>query len=316
MEAAGAQAGHSRSPSATGKGTTDALGLSHGHGAIYYRECTTSAARPSGQTRKTNLFPPSPPLPVSRIQRYSSYAFTIFSSVHLATASLIPLATRSVPASESYLLLAREIYQTRVSEPLLVFGPVVAHVAAGVGLRLVRHSQNRRRYGGSQPGRSTWPAVSLIAASGYAFASTLAVHVALNRLLPLAVLGDSSDVGLAYVAHGFARHPALAWLAYAAFLGAAAGHMVWGWARWLGVAQRAKWIRPDRAAPGAVASVPETRALARQRRHLWLVVQGSVLAVFCAWASGGLGVVARGGAVQGWVAKVYDELYDKAFFFL
>ncbi|CAK7235424.1 hypothetical protein SCUCBS95973_009265 [Sporothrix curviconia] len=273
----GALHGHTRSVSATEKGTTSALGLSHGHGSIYY---------------------------LLRIQRYSSYAFTIFSSVHLATTSLIPLATRSVPASESYLLLAREIYQTRVSEPLLVFVPILAHVAAGVGLRFVRQSQNRRRYGGSRHGKSTWPSLSWIAASGYVFAVTLAAHVAVNRLLPMAVQGDSSDIGLAYIAHGFARHPLLAWLSYGTFLSAASGHMVWGWARWLGVAQRAAWMGPS--------TTLETKQVQKRRRRLWLAVQGGVLLSFCAWVSGGLGVVARGGPVQGWVAKVYDELYDKA----
>ncbi|CAK7228928.1 hypothetical protein SBRCBS47491_007075 [Sporothrix bragantina] len=275
----GAQHGHTRSVSATDKGTTAALGLSHGHGSIYY---------------------------LSRIQRYSSYAFTIFSSVHLVTTSLIPLATRSVPASESYLLLAREIYQTRVSEPLLVFVPIVAHVAAGVGLRLVRQNQNRRRYGGGRHGKSTWPSLSWIGASGYVFAVTLGAHVAVNRLLPMVVQGDSSDIGLAYISHGFARHPLVAWLSYGVFLGAASGHMVWGWARWLGVAQRAAWTGPD--------TTLETKPVQRRRRRAWLVVQGGVLLTFCAWVFGGLGVVARGGLVQGWVAKVYDELYDKALF--
>ncbi|CAK7565131.1 MAG: hypothetical protein SEPTF4163_003040 [Sporothrix epigloea] len=270
---------HTRSVSAAEKGTTGALGLSRGHSSIYY---------------------------LSRIQRYSSYAFTIFASVHLATASLIPLATRSVPASESYLLLAREIYQTRVSEPLLVFGPIVAHVAAGVGLRLVRQAQNQRRYGGSQRGKSTWPSVSWTAASGYVFSVTLAAHLVVNRLLPIFVQGDSSDIGLAYVAHGFARHPLLSWLSYGVFLGAASAHMVWGWARWLGVAQRAQWTGPD--------TMLETKPVQRRRRRTWLMVQGGVLLTFCAWASGGLGIVARGGPVQGWVAKVYDELYDKALF--
>ena len=242
--------------------------------------------------------------PVTRIQRYSSYAFTIFSSVHLATTSLIPLATRSVPASESYLLLAREIYQTRLSEPLLVFVPIVAHVAAGVGLRLVRQRQNRRRYGGSHRGKSSWPSLSWISTTGYVFTVTLAVHVAANRLLPMAVQGDSSDIGLAYIAHGFARYPLLSWLSYGTFLGAASGHMVWGWARWLGVAQRAAWM-------GSTTKL-ETKSVQKRRRRAWLVVQGGVLLTFVAWASGGLGVVARGGPVQGWVAKVYDNLYDKA----
>lgn len=203
-----------------------------------------------------------------------------------------------------------------MSEPLLVFIPIAAHVAAGVGLRLVRRNQNARRYG--RTASSNWPPFSLVAASGYGFAITIAAHIFMNRYLPIAVQGDSSDIGLAYIAHGFARHPVVAWLSYGAFLAAASGHMVWGWARWLGIAQRASWNSPDLLRKGgerdhsAGSTVREPKALQKKRRRTWLVVQGGVLLTFCLWASGGLGVVARGGPVQGWVAKVYDELYDKA----
>ncbi|EAQ90090.1 hypothetical protein CHGG_06709 [Chaetomium globosum CBS 148.51] len=112
--------------------TSTGLGLSgSGHGAIYY---------------------------LTRIQRYSSYTFTLFSALHLATTSIIPLAARSVPASESYLLLAREIYQTPLSEPLLVVLPVLAHVGSGAAVRLLRRSHNRTpayQRGGSTPRRPT-----------------------------------------------------------------------------------------------------------------------------------------------------------------
>lgn len=337
----GAQHGHSRSISATAekRTATSSLGLSghSGHGAVYYCMCPLPFLRCRKKAKENTEHTESTetdPIPVSRVQRYSSYAFTIFTSIHLATASLIPLATRSVPASESYLLLAREIYQTRLSEPLLVVIPIVAHVAAGVGLRLVRRNQNLRRYyyfdggggggggGGTAPqgllhtwwnkcraiGRrlvTGWPNLSYVSATGYAFYVTLAAHAILNRVLPMVVQGDSSDIGLAYIAHGFARHPVVSWLSYGVFLGAASGHMVWGWAKWLGMAQRASWTSPERS------SVVETKALRKRRRRTWLVIQGGVLLAFGAWAAGGLGVVARGGLAEGWVAKVYDGLYDK-----
>lgn len=290
-------------------GTTSALGLSNsGHSAIYY---------------------------LSRAQRYSSYAFTIFSSVHLVTTSLIPLATRSVPASESYLLLAREIYQTRLSEPLLVAAPLLLHVAAGLGLRLVRRSQNLRRYGDGSDTlvadrwfsrtrsalarlQAGWPPLTVIAASGYALTVAVAAHVAANRLLPLAVEGDSADIGLAYIAHGFARHPTVAWTSYAVFLGLAAGHTVWGWARWLGLAQRAAWsdnpwqqLLPStdekHVRPTGHAALDKARR--RRRRRTWLAIQTGTVVVFVAWAAGGLGVVARGGRMQGWIGGIYDDLY-------
>ncbi|KAL2023004.1 hypothetical protein VTK56DRAFT_4219 [Thermocarpiscus australiensis] len=282
-------------PSLKSSSTTSSIGLSgSGHGPIYY---------------------------LLRIQRYSSYTFTFFASLHLATTSIIPLVARSVPASESYLLLAREIYQTPLSEPLLVGLPIAAHVGAGVALRLVRRAHNLRRYYGSDDGKipapprpspscvSTyrgWPPFSYIAASGYVFAAALAAHVFVNRGLPLLVEGDSANVGLAYVAHGFARHGAASWPAYAVLLGAGCGHMVWGWAKWLGAAQAAGW-RLERHTGNAGVD----RTSRRRRRRRLLVINAVSAAVAAVWAAGGLGVVARGGPTLGWVGKIYDGLFAK-----
>ncbi|KAK4124807.1 DUF1691-domain-containing protein [Parathielavia appendiculata] len=283
--------------------TSTSLGLSgSSHGAIYY---------------------------LTRIQRYSSYTFTLFGALHLATTSLIPLAAQSVPASESYLLLAREIYQTPLSEPLLVALPVVAHVGAGVALRLLRRTHNLQRYYGdnhhhhhltkpltaplvgtapqaSGASYTGWPAFSFIACSGYAFTAILAAHAFMNRGLPLLVEGDSANIGLAYVAHGFARHRAVSWLAYSVLLAAGCGHMVWGWAKWLGLAQGAGW-RLERHTGNAVVD----RAARKRRRRRLVVINAVAAAVAALWAAGGLGVVARGGQTLGWVGKLYDGLYDK-----
>lgn len=280
-------------------------------------------------------------LPVLRIQRYSSYVFFVFTTCHFITTSLVPLAARSVRASESYFLLTRELYQTPLSEPLLVFLPAAAHVASGLALRLLRRSQNLQRYGGATPGMVAlhrvktaaasssfssasssssatallptpawpWPPFSTIAASGYALALFLGAHVALNRALPLLVDGDSANVGLAYVAHGFARHPALAGAAYVGLLGAGAGHMVWGWARWVGVAQRAGWW--NTRGQDATGYRAVDRARTRARRRNFLLVNGVAVAVAVAWAAGGLGVVARGGAQAGWLGKAYDDLFQR-----
>lgn len=234
---------------------------------------------------------------------------------------MIPLAAQSVASSESYLLLAREIYQTPLSEPLLVGLPILAHVGAGAALRLLRRAHNVRRYygeahthipprpqersGSSAPFRG-WPPLSWISASGYALAAVLAAHVFMNRGLPLLVEGDSANIGLAYVAHGFARHRAVSWLAYGALLAAGCGHAVWGWAKWLGLAQAAGW-RLERSTGNAVAD----RAVRQRRRRRLLVINGVAAALAAVWAAGGLGVVARGGETPGWVGKLYDGLYDK-----
>ncbi|KAM0325069.1 hypothetical protein ACHAQA_007608 [Verticillium albo-atrum] len=295
------------SNTSTISGLPTPLGLSRsnsyggGHGSIYY---------------------------LTRIQKYSSYLIPVFTTIHFANTSLIPLLTRSVPASETYLLQSRELYQTTFTEPLLVTLPIAAHIASGLALRLLRRAQNLARYGGSTPGmyalaRSRtnspsrqsqvpagrpkalriWPPLSWIATSGYALAALVAGHVAVNRLLPLYVEGDSSNIGLAYVSHGFARHPVVSWLAYTALIAATAGHTVWGAARWAGIAPVAMGWR------GAGPRV-EDKKDRRRRRRAWWGVQGAVVAVAALWAAGGLGVVARGGLTHGWVGKVYDGILD------
>lgn len=82
--------GHNIPPPSPPKfGRSSTLGLSGaGHGPVYY---------------------------LTRIQRYSSYAFTVFGAMHIANTSLIPLFTRSVSGAESFLLLTRPYYRALFS---------------------------------------------------------------------------------------------------------------------------------------------------------------------------------------------------------
>ncbi|KAG6009371.1 hypothetical protein E4U21_002681 [Claviceps maximensis] len=281
-------------------GTARAPGLSGhgGHGAIFY---------------------------LTRLQKYSSYAMGIFTALHMTNVSLIPAVTRTVPGSETYLLMTREIYQTTLAEPLIVFLPVLAHVGSGMALRLLRRWQNTKRYGGRTPGLHAlgqlrdslsggdpdggaavrlWPRLSWISLSGYALTVCYAAHVYMNRVLPLLVEGDSSNIGLAYVAHGFARHPLTSYAAYLALLGTAAGHTVWGLAKWLASAPSTSSWNGQRS---LLVADKKTRTA---RRTKWLGVHGLAVGVAALWAVGGLGVVARGGLADGWVGKVYDALFE------
>jgi hypothetical protein len=257
------------------------------------------------------------------MQKYSSYAVSVFTTMHLANVSLIPAITRSVAGSETYLLLGRELYQTTISEPLLVGLPVLMHIGSGIALRLLRRSENMRRYGGSTPGmyalmrsrtdgttassRSSvqlWPSVSWISWSGYVYTAFWGAHVLMNRVLPLVVDGDSSNIGLAYVAHGFARHPMIAAIAYRGLIGIGCSHMVWGFAKWFGIAPSTKgWWGSE-----AVTVDKKTK---RHRRRRWLGVQAAVVAAIALWAVGGLVVVARAGPSEGWIGKLYDDLFAK-----
>ncbi|KAJ5208107.1 hypothetical protein N7449_002486 [Penicillium cf. viridicatum] len=99
------------------------------------------------------------------IQKYSTYPPTAFFILHLANTSLIPLMTRSVPASESYLLLTRPIYQAPGLEHLVLTIPIIAHVASGIALRNIRAGRRARLYGAeTRAQRNTlyfWPRMSL-----------------------------------------------------------------------------------------------------------------------------------------------------------
>lgn len=194
---------------------------------------------------------------------------------------------------------------------------MVAHVGSGIALRLLRRKHNLRRYGQHVKGQSEhnrpttiladgWPTLSYIAASGYGFTAILAAHVFMNRGLPLLVEGDSANVGLAYVSHGFAKHPVISWVSFTALLGLGCGHMVWGWAKWWGLSQGAGW-QLERHTGNAVVD----KANKKKRRRKLLVINGVAVVGALVWAAGGLGIVARGGLTLGWVGKLYDGLYEK-----
>lgn len=232
---------------------------------------------------------------LTQLQRYSSYAFTIFAGFHITNTSLIPLLTRSIPVSESYLLLTRPYYQSFPLESLLVGLPIAIHVTAGIALRLHKRNFNLQRYGAISLPVSTrlekrlkvWPSISWISLTGYLMIPLIGSHALINRILPWLYEGGSSSVGLGYVAHIFAKHPFLAYFNYSAMIGLVSGHFSWGFCRWnkliiAGNSQKA-------------------------RRRRWSI---NIVSAFIAlaWISGGFGIVARGGHAIGWVGNLYNEL--------
>jgi succinate dehydrogenase/fumarate reductase cytochrome b subunit len=236
--------------------------------------------------------------PVTRTQRYSSYAFTVFTAFHITNVSIIPLLTRSVSESNRYLLLTRPYYQSIVTEPLLVALPLVAHVASGIALRLYRRRQALKRYGAeTKNDRRTipWPALSGTSALGYALVPLASFHVWTTRILPLYAHGDSSLINLSYISHGFATHPFISFTGFTALISVGAWHVVWGAAKWMGFA------------PSQVSSNESQKAMVRKRR--WYSINAVSALVAALWLAGGLGVVGRDGKVIGWVGKEYDELY-------
>ncbi|KAJ9621220.1 hypothetical protein H2203_007272 [Taxawa tesnikishii (nom. ined.)] len=242
----------------------------------------------------------SPVWYLTRIQKYSSYAFSVFAAFHITNTSLIPLATRSVSASEPYLLLTRPYYQSwPLAEPFVVALPLLAHVGSGIALRLYRRKQSLE-WSGAETRRDKrqvpWPKVSGTSKLGYVLTPLVLGHAFVNRVLPLWKEGGSSSINLSYVSHAFARHPAVSFVGFAALIAAGAWHTVWGWAKWWNLA-------PAQVTMGGVEG-----QVTRKRR--WYAVNAVSALVAALWMAGGLGVVGRGGRVDGWVGREYDELYQ------
>ncbi|EAT84254.1 hypothetical protein SNOG_07978 [Parastagonospora nodorum SN15] len=266
--------GESWGPGASGVKRTGTLGLKLGdHGVVWW---------------------------LTRTQRYSSYAFTVFTSFHIANVSLIPLLTRSVSESNRYLLLTRPYYQSFLTEPLHGWNPSrrtrhvgnrTAPVSPPPSLAALRRLR-RRRTAGRFPG----PALSGTSALGYALVPLASFHVWTTRLLPRYAHGDSSLINLSYISHGFAKHPIISFSGFTALVGIGAWHFVWGAAKWLGFA------------PSQISAHESQKSLVRKRR--WYGINAISAVVAGLWLAGSLGIVGRDGHVIGWIGKEYDDLYS------
>ncbi|KAG0158724.1 hypothetical protein PDIDSM_6243 [Penicillium digitatum] len=247
------------------------------------------------------------------IQKYSTYPPTAFFILHLANTSLIPLMTRSVPASESYLLLTRPTYQAPGLEHLVLTVPLIAHIASGIALRNIRATRRARLYGAETRAQRNmlyfWPRMSLQARTGYFVAPLIGFHVWVNRATPLLVEGGSSGVGLGYIAHGFARSPVFWNAFYFFFVTASVWHFVGGWATWMG--WRVTTARKERSQKGLLdgyLALTETKS--KRQRKIWWVVNGVATAGAALWLAGALGIVGRAGEGAGWEAKGWNKMYS------
>jgi Protein of unknown function (DUF1691) len=234
------------------------------------------------------------------MQKYSSYVFSAFGVIHITNVAIIPLVTQSVSKADNYLLLTRPFYQSFPLEPLLIGVPIGIHVLSGIALRFYRHRHAVVRYGAQSHAEKRaipWPTVSGISKLGFMFWPLVASHQFIVRGLPVWLEGSSANSGLEYVAHGFARLPLFSFVFYTALVGAGVFHMTWGWSKWLG-------LTPAQTLPS-----DEEAELTKKRR--WYSINGVAACLALIWWGGGLGVVGRGGAAEGWLAGVYDGLYRR-----
>ncbi|KAJ5151773.1 hypothetical protein N7492_010068 [Penicillium capsulatum] len=251
---------------------------------------------------------------LSGLQRYSTYPPTAFFALHFANTSLFPLVTRSVPASESYLLLTRPIYQAPGLEHLVLTVPIITHIVAGITLRNMRGSRRARLYGAETRAQrnllSFWPRISSQARTGYIITPLIGLHVLVNRLTPAMVEGGSSGVGLGYVAHGIARSPIFWNIFYVVFASASVWHLVGGWGTWMG--WRVTTARRERRSKGSLEGYlghPINQDHAKRQRKRWWVVNGVAAVGAAFWLAGALGIVGRGGKGTGWEAQGWNDMY-------
>lgn len=274
---------------------TTGVGLSGSHGPVYYRTDAQTLWPVTGAEWLTENT-------VMRIQRYSSYAFSVFATMHITNTAIIPLITQSVPAASKYLLLTRPYYQSFPLEPLLIGLPLMAHIGSGIALRVYRRQQAVKRAGAEnreEKRKVPYPKVSAISALGYAFVPLVVGHELINRWTPLRVQGSSASIGLEYVSHAFHREPLISTLGFTALITVGAWHITWGWAKWLGLT------------PAQVTSASQPGEKQRIQKRRWYGVHAVSALVAGLWLAGGLGVVGRGGEAKGWVGREYDELYKQ-----
>ncbi|KAK9355487.1 hypothetical protein V1523DRAFT_404844 [Lipomyces doorenjongii] len=207
-----------------------------------------------------------------KVHKYSSYSFTAFLSLHLATASAMP-ALLGIDAADNGIVLARVLYQVPIVEETLVFGSLAAHLISGAVLRIHKVRRDKRWY-------SRRLKMSRISFTGYLLAPLVTAHVVVTRVIPLIKEGDSSIISLRYISRGFVRSRLTSWSLYTAMLGLTVYHVGYGWSRWL-----------------------------RIRKYTRVRIAGVAVFALGIW---GLRVVSKGCNMAEWLGKKYDMMYEMA----
>ncbi|KAH0831646.1 hypothetical protein AYO21_01845 [Fonsecaea monophora] len=239
---------------------------------------------------------------LSTVQKYSVVPFSAYLTMHYANTALIPLLTGSAREADKFLLLTRPFYQSFPFEPLLIFVPVVTHVASGIALRLYRRRITARRHGAEtlsqrrkMKSKIPWPKFSLTSAAGYALYPMFVAHVLSMRIIPNKIDGSSASVGLRYFAHGIAQDPYVGLAGYTLFVCVTSYHVVSGAAKFLRV-----------SAEYVIGGGDEGHLRKKWRTR---IVNGITAAVATAWIAGGLGIVGTAGRGTGWEASHWDKIY-------
>ncbi|KAG8828985.1 hypothetical protein FRC17_007241 [Serendipita sp. 399] len=139
---------------------------------------------------------------LTRLQRLSAPFLSIFVSIHLAA----PIAANfgGSDASNQVLLLGREYYQGRLTEPILLLIPLGIHVGSSLLRRAILKPPKK-------------PA--LVTLTAYAALISVPIHFFINRLHPSSPEPpissfSPSELNFEFVKAGFTLLPSLSWVAY------------------------------------------------------------------------------------------------------
>ncbi|KAF8881939.1 hypothetical protein CPB84DRAFT_1791361 [Gymnopilus junonius] len=167
---------------------------------------------------------------LTKTAQYSAPFITTFLLIHLSSPAIANLGGSSL--SSSTMLLGREYYQTALSEPFLVLGPIAVHAFSGILKRLL-----------SPPGRPPRRFTHLLSLTGYAaFLFFLPVHYLTHRAYPTINTLAIDNVGPAeldyeFVKTGLRSWPVRSWFLYGGLVLSVTLHLVDGmtiiWNTWL-----------------------------------------------------------------------------------
>lgn len=170
-------------------------------------------------------------------QKYSSYVFTGFFSMHVAAVVVAPVF--SVSAGDAAMQFTNVIYQSPLVEPWLVYGSLGTHIVAGTALRIYRVYTSKKHYGKYWSSTSRLSPLSL---SGYVLTPFVLGHLLSTRVVPEHVFGDSSLITLQYITNSIAQHPVMIWSSMAPLIVFSFYHVAFGYKRWLKVPPK-KWAK-------------------------------------------------------------------------
>lgn len=156
-----------------------------------------------------------------KIQRYSTYGFLSFFSLHTTSVTLIP-SFLPMHINQEIFQLARLIY-LNVPFETLIYGSGILHIASGILLRILRPRHKvvtldaKKKIKSDEVGlggitnligigpkiaiisRLTNNALTPLTFSGYCLIPSLLYHLVKFKLVPLQIEGDSSLISLQYV---------------------------------------------------------------------------------------------------------------------